>query len=181
LARGALFAAAAAAALVAGCSAGPKEPKSIPPPPVPANGSNQAKLGGSIRLAASSAGASVQMRVTADRVDDPVEVGGGDATVTPNAHFAGVFITLRNVGDADYDESPLADASLLLSDGAKVLGEGVLGGPCARGFAAHVKVAPGAESSGCIAFEVPAGRRPATFQFALDSGFGEEVGMWKLG
>jgi hypothetical protein len=165
---------------LAGCSGGPKEPKSIPPPPVPANGSNQAKVGGSIRLAASSAGSSVQARVTVDRVDDPVAVGAADATVTPNAHFAGVFITLRNVGDTSYDESPLSDASLLLSGGAKVLGEGVLDGPCARGFASHAKVLPGAEASGCIAFEVPAAQSPATFQFALDSGFGEEVGMWQL-
>jgi hypothetical protein len=167
----------AVAALLSGCSAGPKEPKSIPPPPVPPNGSNQSKLGGSIRLAGSAS----QMRVTVSKVDDPVAVAPADAPVEPNARFAGVFITLRNVGDTPYDESPLSDASLLLSGGAKIEGAGVLGGPCARMFASHVTVEPGAERSGCIAFEVPAKQSPATFQFALDSGFGEEVGMWKLG
>jgi hypothetical protein len=167
---------AVAAMLLAGCSLGPKEPKSLPPAPVPPNGSNQSKLGGSIRLQSEASA----IRVTVNRVDDPVVVGAADATVMPKAHFAGVFITLRNVGQTNYDESPLSDASLLLSGVAKVLGEGVLGGPCARGFASHAKVLPGAEASGCIAFEVPAGQSPATFQFALDSGFGQEVGMWQL-
>ena len=175
--RRATLAVAGAALLLAGCSATPKEPKSLPPPPVPANGSNQAELGGSIRLASDT----VQVRVSLDRISDPVAVAPADAPLTPNARFIGASITIRNVGDTPYDESPLSDASLVLSGGAKVLGEGVLGGPCARGFASHVTVPPGAERSGCIAFEVPAKQQPATFQFALDSGFGEEVGMWKLG
>jgi hypothetical protein len=168
--------AAIAALALAGCSAGPKEPKSIPPPPVPANGSNRGKLGDPIRLAGSAS----QMRVTADRLLDPVQVGAADATITKGARFAGVFITLQNVGQTNYDESPLADASLVTSGGAKVLGEQVLGGPCAGEFASHVEVAPGATRHGCIVFEVPAGQKPAVFQYALDSGFGEEVGMWQL-
>jgi hypothetical protein len=173
--RATLLAALAALAL-AGCSAGPKEPKSIPPPPVPANGSNQSKVGGSIRLAGSAS----QMRVTAQRVLDPVQVGAADATITKGARFVGVFISLLNVGQTNYDESPLADASLVTSGGAKVLGEQVLGGPCAGEFASHVKVVPGATRNGCIVFEIPAGQKPAVFQYALDSGFGEEVGMWQL-
>ena len=50
------------------------------------------------------------------------------------------------------------EASLVLSDGAKVLGEGgVLGGPCARGFGVARHRTPGRrERSGCIAFAVPA-------------------------
>jgi hypothetical protein len=172
--------AAATVLLATGCGAGPKEPNSLPPPPVPANGSNQSKVGGSIRLAASSAGSSVQVRVTVDRVVDPVEVGAADTTITRGARFAGVFISLLNVGETNYDESPLADASLVTSGGAKVLGEQVLGGPCAGEFASHVKVVPGATRSGCIVFEVPAGQKPAEFQFALDSGFGQEVGTWQL-
>ena len=169
-----------AALALAGCSAGPKQPQSIPPPPVPANGSNQSKVGGSIRLAASSAGSSVQVRVSVNRVADPVEVGAADAPITRAARFAGVFISLLNVGDTNYDESPLSDASLVTSGGAKVLGEQVLGGPCAGEFASNVKVVPGAARSGCIVFEVPAGQKPAEFQFALDSGFGQEVGTWQL-
>ncbi|MDX6616181.1 MAG: hypothetical protein QOD60_1272 [Solirubrobacterales bacterium] len=174
------FSAALAVLALAGCSGGPQEPKSLPPPPVPANGSNQSTVGGSIRLAASSAGSSVQMRVTVDRVVDPVEVGAADVTITKGARFVGVFISLLNVGQANYDESPLADASLVTSGGAKVLGEQVLGGPCADEFASHVKIPPGATHDGCIVFEVPAGQKPAVFQYALDSGFGQEVGMWQL-
>jgi hypothetical protein len=168
--------AALAALALAGCSAGPQKPKSIPPRPVPANGSNQGRLGDPIRLAGSASA----MRVTADRLLDPVPVGAADATITKGARFVGVFITLQNVGPAPYDESPLADASLVTSGGAKVLGEQVLGGPCEGEFASHVKVVPGATGRGCIVFEVPAGQKPAVFQYALDSGFGEEVGMWQL-
>jgi hypothetical protein len=173
---------AALAVATSGCSGTPQAPKEIPPAPSPPNGANRGKIGDSIRLAGSNS----QMRVRVVDLLDPLPVGPADATLNPSARFVGVEIALRNVGQTNYAESPLADAMLVGGAKApggpprKILGEPVLGGPCSRPFARHVKVAPGAERSGCLAFEVPAGKPPSVFQFALDSGFGDEVGMWTL-
>jgi hypothetical protein len=120
------------------------------------------------------------MRVRVVRLIDPVPVGPSDATVNPKGRFVGVEIGLENLGPSPFNESPLGDASLVLDDGREGDPVTLLGGPCAGGFATHVKIAPGAKRGGCLAFEVAAGRRATAFQFALDSGFAEEMGEWRL-
>lgn len=42
------------------------------------------------------------------------------------------------------------------------------------------KIAPGSSRVGCIAFDVPSGVRPKTFQFTLNSGFGDQTGEWRM-
>jgi hypothetical protein len=171
-----LAAALIAALVCGGCSLTPERPKSLPPPPSPPNGSNRGKIGDSIRLA----GSAQAMRVRVLRVIDPVPVGPSDATLDPSARFVGVELELDNLGPAAYNESPLGNASLLTDRGGKADPGPVLGGPCGGGFASHVKIPPGGKRRGCLAFEVAPNRRPATFGFALDSGFAEERGRWRL-
>jgi hypothetical protein len=43
-----------------------------------------------------------------------------------------------------------------------------------------VSLKPGAKALGWVVFEVPKASKMATVQFAMDSGFAEETGEWKL-
>ena len=159
-----------------GCSLEPAPPKDIPPAPTPAEGSNRGRIGDSIRLE----GGALAMRVSVVGVIDSVPVGPSDATVDPGARFVGVEIELENLGPDAYEGSPLGGASLRTDNGREADPVTLLDGPCAGGFASHVKIPPGQKRGGCLAFEVGPGRRANAFLFALDSGFAEEVGTWKL-
>jgi len=159
-----------------GCSLEPEKPEQIPPPPGTPDGSNQGKLGDAIRLT----GQEVEMRVRVVRVLDPLPVGSSDKTLESGARFVGVEFELENVGDTVYDEAPLGAAGMLSADGAEASPQSVLGGPCKQSFPSNVRVPPAQKRSVCTAFELGAGKQPASFTFGLDSGFGDEVGEWRL-
>jgi hypothetical protein len=113
-------------------------------------------------------------------VIDPVSGSPADQALSKGARFVGVQLTLRNIGEAPYSESPLSDSKLLGADGTEADPVNLLGGPCGGRFALHVTLRPRASASGCVTFELASAQRPATFQFALDSGFGPEIGTWTL-
>jgi hypothetical protein len=112
---------------------------------------------------------------------DPVSGSPADTTLAPNARFVGVQLTLRNIGQGTYSESPLADSKLLTRSGATTHPVNLLGGPCGGRFPLQVNLRPGAKADGCLPFEVRQTEQPSRFQFALDSGFAPEVGTWRLG
>ena len=110
---------------------------------------------------------------------DPVPASPGDQTLSPQDRFVGIELALRNIGQGVYAESPLSD-SKLFAGGTEADSVNLLGGPCGRQFALHVLLRPGERAAGCVPFELRSGLRPSRFQFALDSGFGPEVGTWRL-
>jgi hypothetical protein len=114
------------------------------------------------------------------RVIDPVSGSPADQALAKGARLVGIQLALRNIGEGPYSESPLADSKLLAADGTETNPVNLLGGRCGGRFALHLTLRPKAGANGCVAFEVAGGQRPATFQFALDSGFGPEVGTWSL-
>lgn len=122
----------------------------------------------------------LRVRVRVVRVLNPAPVGPSDVTLSASARFVGVEISIANLSQVNFDESPLADSMLLTNGGSTANTTRVLGGPCGGGFASHVKIAPGGERSGCVTFEVPRGKRPAEFRFALDAGLAPQAGTWKL-
>jgi hypothetical protein len=164
------------ALLAAGCSLTPKQPKSTPPPP---NTDTTPDLGG-IGTAITLRGTATELEVRVTRVLDPAPASPGDQTLSPRDRFVGVELTLRNIGDVNYSESPLSDSKLLLADGSEADPVNLLGGPCGGRFALHVTLRPGARANGCVPFEARQGQRPSRFQFALESGFAPEVGTWTL-
>jgi hypothetical protein len=126
-------------------------------------------------------GETTDLEVAVTKVLDPVSGSGADLTAAPSAHFVGVEVALKNIGSANYSESPLSDAKLVLTSGGHADGVNLLGGPCGGRFPLHVTLRPGARTRGCVPFEVPRGEKPSRFSFALDSGYGTEVGTWQLG
>jgi hypothetical protein len=159
-----------------GCSLEPEKPESIPPTRS-TDTPDQGKLGAAITVK----GEDTELRVRVRRVLDPAPASAADTTLAPRARFVGIALELENIGDGIYSESPLQDSTLLTGAGTSADPVTLLGGPCARRFSTHVTLRPGARRKGCVAFEVRQGERPATFQFALDSGFAPEVGTWALG
>lgn len=121
----------------------------------------------------------VQMRVTLVKVIDPLQGGEYDE---PDAgkRYVGIVIRLTNTGATAYDDAPSNGATLLLSNDEQASSTLLIGGECESSSFSSVKIAPGGSRRGCIAFEVPANRKATAFQFALDSGFSDQTGEWKL-
>jgi hypothetical protein len=165
----------AAGLTLAGCSL-LKHEKSLPPPP---NTDTTADSGG-IGTPITIRGSRTELEVRVKRVLDPASAGPGDQTLQPGGRFVGLELVLRNIGRGTYAESPGEDSKLLLADGSEADGVNLLGGPCGGRFPLHVALRPGARAAGCVPFEVARGGEPDRFQFALDSGFGTEIGTWTL-
>lgn len=163
------------ALIASGCSPIPKQPKPTPPPPNTDTTPDQGGIGTPITLR----GTETELEVRVTRVLDPAPASPGDQTLSPRDRFVGIQLALRNIGQGVYAESPLSDSKLFAA-GTEADSVNLLGGPCGQRFALHVSLRPDQRATGCVAFELRSGLRPATFQFALDSGFGPEVGTWRL-
>jgi hypothetical protein len=167
--------------VLAGCSLGEK-PKSLPPKPITDTTPDQGPLGTPITIRGGHTGPTqAVLEVRATSVIDPVSGSPADQALAKGARFVGVLITLRNIGDQTYSESPLSDSKLLAADGSEADPVNLLGGPCGGRFPLHVTLRPRARAAGCVPFELAGGLQPASFRFALDSGFGPEAGTWDLG
>lgn len=121
----------------------------------------------------------LRMKVTVLKVIDPLAGGEFDAPQGGN-RYVGVKIRMRNVSDQTYDDSPSNGAQLLDGQDEQAQDTYVSGGECAGDFASRAKIAPGAKQQGCLVFEMKKGRNPKLFQFALDSGFADQNGEWRL-
>jgi hypothetical protein len=172
----AILLAGALLALVAGGCTLRNGSKSLPPP---ANTDTTPDTGG-IGTPVTVRGSRTELEVRVTRLIDPVAGGSADTTLEPGARFVGVELALRNIGRGTYAESPGEDSKLLLAGGSEAAGVNLLGGECGGDFPLLVVLKPGDRARGCVPFEVSRGGRPDRFQFALDSGFGTEVGTWRL-
>jgi hypothetical protein len=170
-----MVAAAAAALALGGCSLSRHE-KSIPPPPPTDTSADVGGIGTPITLR----GTSTELEVTVTGVIDPLPASSADQTLHPGDRFAGVRLTLRNIGDGSYAESPLSDSKLFVADGSEADGVNLVSGPCGGSFPLHVGLRPGRAATGCVPFELGPSQHPVRFEFSLDSGFGSELGTWKL-
>jgi len=93
--------------------------------------------------------------------------------------FVGVQIRLGNVGQSVYDDSPENGALLVDDRGAQHyadLAEVTAG----DGFGGHVRLSAEDARTGFIVFQLPTGARAHLFQFALDSGFAQNMAQWAL-
>jgi hypothetical protein len=135
-----------------------------------------AGIGDSLTL---EGGSGEKMQVTLMEVRDPAPAGEFDQPQS-GQRYVGVQIALKNVGEAQYDDSPSNGAVLLTAQDEQATSTILSGGPCGSQFASSAKIAPGGRQQGCIPFEAPAGAGLAKFQFTLSSGFGPEAGEWNL-
>lgn len=118
-----------------------------------------------------------EYKITVTKLVDPVTGGEFDEPQSGN-RFIGVKLTIKSLSDGTYNDSPSNGAIVIDTRDEQwdptILTEGNCKLPT------NVKIAPGAQRKICIPFEIGDRRKPKTFQFALDSGFGDENGEWSL-
>jgi hypothetical protein len=139
-------------------------------------GTETAKLGDPIELETQT----TKLRVTAEKVIDPLDAGRFDRPQIKGGRFVGVEVAIENLGNETYSDSPSNGATLLTTDDQQADAALLTGGECGDAFASDVQIAPGSRQVGCIPFEVPQDGKPARFQFGPDSGFGPQTGEWEL-
>lgn len=120
----------------------------------------------------------LRMAITLENVEKGIS--GGEFDQPPaGTEFVGVNLQLENVGQTTYNDSPSNGATLVDSDDQQYTSTLLTGGQCTG--SEQARVAPGDTRSVCIPFEVPQDANLRLFQFALDSGFSEQGGEWRLG
>lgn len=117
----------------------------------------------------------VAVEVTVLEVVDPAKVGRFDQPKR-DKYFLGVKVRLTNVGEDLYSDSPAAGATPV--DAADQQYEASIFGEVKPPIGS-VDITPGDSRIGSIAFEVPDGTNPRTFQLRLEF-FGPEIGQWEL-
>jgi hypothetical protein len=121
------------------------------------------KLGAPIRMPAGG----TTLVVTARRVIFPLR--GSGMLLSPGDAAAGVELAVHNVGHRVYDSSSESDVSLRTSAGTSASPGFASHGRCTTTEIDFLKeVQPGESRSGCVAFDVPKGGKPATVRFSPD-------------
>lgn len=112
-------------------------------------------------------------------VIDPVNIPP-DSIDAPEQghHMVGVRMLVKSTGTTPLDEAFDNDAKLITADDTSYDAQVTVNGPCIS--PSSQRISPGAQRRICLAFEIPDGTRPKTFQFTLDSGFADETGEWTL-
>jgi len=135
-----------------------------------------AKLGDTITLKGVNPGEAAT--VTLVKVLNLTKGGQFDA---PDAgtQFAAAQFRVKNSGSVPYSDSPSNGAKVLDASGqqfdAQIVTK-IAAGPL---LPASVKLAPGGQALGYIAFQVPKGTKLTGVQFSMNSGFGSTA-EWKL-
>lgn len=110
------------------------------------------KVGDSATLTGNAAGE--KLRVTVLGYMSSVSGSTIDTPSTGN-QYAGVSVSLANVGTVPYNDSPSNGSSIVTADGRRGKTTILSEGPCSGPFPSDVKIAQAASEQGCIPFEVP--------------------------
>lgn len=138
----------------------------------------QAAVGDSITLEGNEEG--VQLAVTVQEVLNPAEAAEEFMAPDEGEKLVAVRLQLENTGDSNYQDSP-GNGATLITDANESFSHTFTEVQDCQSFAdGQVTMAPGDTAVGCLAFELPQDANPARFQFALDSGFGPQTGVWTI-
>lgn len=116
-----------------------------------------------------------KVKVTLKGTKGPIE----GFRISSKNKLIGVLLRISNVGEKVYDD-PLPNGTLKLAGGGtgKQTSLIPLGGknPCKN---PRVKLKQGQSKNVCIAFEMPKGANPQSFEYVTDAGYGD-TGRWSL-
>lgn len=143
----------------------------------PAAAKGAAKLGDTIALKGTEAANTAD--VTVLKVVDSPE--GEDEFTKPadGKRFVAVQFQIKATGAKSYSDAPQNSAKLLDTQG-QAYGSSISDTKAGPGFQVPANIAPGETALGFITFEVPKDAKIDKAQFALDSGFAQQTGQWKL-
>lgn len=136
-----------------------------------------AAVGGAITLEGRDPG--LKMTVTVNQLVNPAAPAQDFMKPKSGNKFVAVQVTLANVGQAVYSDSPTNGAMLIDGEGQQYratiydVREG-------QSFGGSATINAGDSRKGMIVFEVPESAKLVKIQFALNSGFADQKGEWTL-
>jgi hypothetical protein len=139
--------------------------------------SSTAKVGDTISLKGTDKGDTADVTVV-KVVDNPE---GADEFTKPadGKRFVAVQFRIKATGSKAYSDAPQNSAKLLDTQG-QAYAASVSETKAGPSFQVPASIAAGESALGFITFEVPTDARIEKAQFALDSGFADQTGQWKL-
>lgn len=120
-----------------------------------------------------------KLDVTVVKVADNAKSSEEGFVPDAGKRWLGVQFRLVNTGSTAYSDSPGNGAQLVDTQGQQfgTVFADITAGPS---MSSDVNLKPGAKALGWIVFELPKASKAATVQFAMDSGFSDQTGEWKL-
>lgn len=136
-----------------------------------------AKVGDTIALTGTEDGA--KLDVTVVKVADDAKSSVEGFVPDDGNRWIGVQFKLVNTGSVAYSDSPANGTQVYDAEGQQFgpTFADITAGPS---MSSDVNLKPGAKALGWITFEAPKNAKVATVHFAMDSGFADQVGEWKL-
>ncbi|MEV7118727.1 DUF4352 domain-containing protein [Kitasatospora griseola] len=117
--------------------------------------------------------------VTLVKVADNAEGADEYTKAADGKRFVSVQFRIKATGSAAYADAP-ANSAKVIDDKGQGYGSTVAETKAGPEFPVPANIAPGETALGFITFEVPADAKLDKIQFALDSGFAQQTGQWKL-
>ncbi|MBV2152292.1 DUF4352 domain-containing protein [Kitasatospora sp. SUK 42] len=162
----------AAATTGAAGAAKPAEAKASDAPKAPA------KVGDTIALKGMDKGNTAD--VTAVKVVDPAESANEYLKPADGKRYVAVQFQIKATGAQAYSEAPFSSAKVVDAQG-QAYGASLAETKAGPAFQTPTNIAPGDTGKGFVTFEVPNDAKLDKVQFALDNGFANQVGQWKIG
>lgn len=135
-------------------------------------------LGTTVTLTGQRSGEKVD--VTALKVVDPAASAEEFFAPDPGTRYVSVQFRLKNTGTVPYKDSPVNGATIVDSEGQQFDADVVAKTTAGPRLPVSLTITPGNTALGYLTFELPDRSRPVTVQFALNSGFADDVGEWKI-
>ncbi|MEU7280956.1 DUF4352 domain-containing protein [Streptomyces sp. NPDC045431] len=137
-----------------------------------------ARVGGTITLKGMEEGE--QLAVTLKKIVDPAQPKDEFFKPQDGSRWVGAQFELVNTGTKVYVDSPGNGAQVADAEGQR-FGTTLADISAGPSMTSDANVPPGEKVLGWVVFEVPKASKLASVQFAMNSGFSDETGQWKLG
>ncbi|MGW6910961.1 DUF4352 domain-containing protein [Streptomyces sp. NPDC054940] len=136
-----------------------------------------AKVGDTLALKGMESGSGLD--VTVVKVVDNAKSGDEFFAPEDGNRWVGVQFQLVNTGTKVYSDAP-GNGAKMADDQGQQFGTTLADISAGPSMSSDVRLKPGAKTLGWVVFEVPKASKAATVTFAMDSGFAQQVGEWKL-
>ena len=137
---------------------------------------SDSKVGDTLSLTGTNSGE--RLDVTVVKVVDPAGARQYDHPSSGD-RFVSVQFKLKNTGTAVYKDSPSNGATVIDKDGQR-FSASLNNSTAGPSFPGSVTISARKTALGFMTFEVPTASRVVTVQFAMDSGFSDDVGEWQV-
>ncbi|MFI8104569.1 DUF4352 domain-containing protein [Streptomyces sp. NPDC086023] len=123
---------------------------------------------------------SEKVAVTVLKVVDPATSSDEFFTPDEGNRYVSVQFRLKNIGRGPYRDSPVNGATLVDAQGQQFDADVVAKTTAGPRLPVALTIPAGNTALGYLTFQLPDGSKPVTVQFALNSGYAEDVGEWKV-